>query len=198
MTIVAVHIVKSTTWRGEEEEWENTYHYDVPSGQTEGSWASLAGLIAGIEKTFHDSTATWKRFLINGPTDGTEEENVMITAGDLSGVGSISSGTIMPKEMSIVTQLYMGRSGAPFHRKTFLRKYWHVGRLSPAGTGDDALGNGPLSTAQKSFYAGKMDSLKTIAGWTAVADLCKPDGTHIPGGTAAVCLPYAHTRQFRR
>jgi hypothetical protein len=196
--IVAIHIVKSVTWRGAYEEFENTYHYDVSPGQTQGTWASLAGLIADIEKGIHGDAVTFRRFLVNGPTNLTPADNIMVAAGDLTGAGTVASGSTMPKEMAVVCQLYMGRSGAPFNRKTFLRKYFHVARLSPAGSGDDALGNSALSAGQISFYKAAMNNLKTINGWTSAADLVKPNGTKIPLATDAQVLPYAHIRQFRR
>lgn len=197
--IAGIHITKSVLWRGAQEEFENVYHYDTPSGlNTDAGWNDLVDAIVAIEKLFHANNVTWRQARVHGPTNTTQAEDVMRFVKDLSGTGAISGGTLMPFEMTIVAQLYMGRSGAPYHRKTFLRKYFHVCRLTPAGSGDDALGNTALSTAQKDFYKGHMNSLKTITIGGFANDLCKPNGNHIPLATDAVILNYAHTRQFRR
>jgi hypothetical protein len=193
--IVGVHIVKATTWRGATEEFENVYHYDTPAINTSAGWEDLVNSIVTAEKTFHSTNVNFLRARIHGPTNTTQGDDVMRHVQDLSGAGGGSVATNMPREMTIVCQLYMGRTERGY--KAFLRKYWHTEHAPNSGAGATA-GNTALAAADKTYFAGKLDGLKSLNIGPGACHLCKPNGDHVPAGTGAQCLDYAHIRQFRR
>lgn len=195
MPIVGVHIVKSVTWRGATEEFENVYHYDAPNVSTQQGWADLADAIMDIEQTFHSTAIRFERVRIHGPTDQTKDDDQMIFVGDAGFQGLATANAGMPKEMAVVVQLYMGRSARGY--KTFLRKYYHTHHL-PNSSAEQAAGNTALAAADLTYFQGKFNALKTISIGGFANDLVKPNGDGIPLGTSAQTLPYAHVRQFRR
>lgn len=195
---IGIHIVKSAQWRGKAEEFENVYHYDRnPDLMTEQDYDALVNAIVDIEKTIFANTVTFLRAVVHGPTHLTKDEDRMRFAKDLTGTGSVLNAEPIPREMAVVTQLYMGRSPAPHFRKTFLRKYWHVCSLQ-AADGNGRLGNEAMTSTNRDFYKGKLNALKTVVAQGVNMNLCKPNGHGVPLGTDAFCLPQLRVRQFRR
>lgn len=196
MPIVGVHIEKKFSWRGTDEFFENVYHYDTGSWvETDAGWNELIDDVVTIEKSFHSSEITFTKARIHGPTNTTKADDKMLYIKDLSGTGSGTTATGMPKEMAVVVQLYMGRTQRGY--KSFLRKYYHT-RHMPNSTGEALAGNAQMAAADRTYFAGKLDSLKTVLVGSNTVDLCKPSGEHIPLATGAYCHPYLHTRQLKQ
>lgn len=195
---IGVHVEKEMQWRDQAERFENVYHFHQgPAGQGTAEWEALADHLVAQERLCHISGVTFVKVRIHGPTEGTQADDIMRFVKDYNLLGTQSNTSPTPRELAAVVQIYMGRSGAPHHRKTFLRKFWHSGGLPNSDSGG-AFGNSALSTANRDFYKARLDALRGFSVGGVLWELSKPNGNRIPTGEAAVCLPHLHVRQLRR
>lgn len=193
----AYHIKKKVTWRGQEEEFENVYHYDFGIGvPTEAGFIDLLNAIRDIEKPLHAQTVTFLQGRAHGPTNGTQAEDQMRAVVDWSGqVGDSLNSNVIPFELAAVVSWYVGRSSRGYKR--FLRKFWHVCGMQGT-TGQGALGNTTIAAADKTKFTNAANNLKNIVIGGQGNALCTPQGSNLPAGTNPKVLDYLHTRQFRR
>lgn len=195
----AISITKRVPWRGVNEEFSNVYHYDISTPiTTEGGWDDLINAIVAQERPLHYSGITYVRGRVWGPTNAGPAASITKRIMDLSGAGTApATGSLLPPEHSVVVQFYMGRNPAT-QRKTFLRKFFHCGRvISSTGT-PVAFAEAALSAADKAPFETRMNNLKTLSVGGFSHDLCKPDGTHLPLGSSPEVLSFVRTRQFRQ
>lgn len=199
MAPYGVSITKQVTWRGQAEKFSNVYHYDTSSPiNTDSGWDSLIDQIVALEKPAFHSSITWVQGRVWGPTNTGQANSVTQRVKDLSGAGTLSAAAQLPYEMTLVGQFYMGRSSTT-QRKTFLRKYYHVGALAVSTSGGHpALGNQALAAGDKTPITTLMNGLKTITVGGSSNDLCKPNGAHLPVGSSPQVLDYLHVRQFKQ
>lgn len=195
--IVAVHVTKTTKWRNKQEEFENVYHFDTPTINTESGYVDLVNQLVAAEKLIHTSAVTFKQARVHGPTNGTKEQDIMRAVVDLSGTGSASPTVQMAAELCYVASFYVGRSAKGYKR--FLRKFLHTGAVFGSGATDFmAFGRDPLGANQKTLVTNFMNDIKTIEVATFNNDLCTPQGTHLPLASSPIISDYVHTRQFKR
>lgn len=195
--IAAVHITKTSAWKGHVEEWENVYHYDTPAITSEAGWDELIDKIVTAEKVFLPSTVGFVRARVHGPTDQTKDDDVMRRVRDLTGSGSASPTGSIPPELAVVCSIYMGRS--PRGYKRFLRKYYHGAALAGAGVGSgQSYATAALSASMKSLFTNNLDPLRAFMIALGQCQLVTPDGVHIPTGEAWKVNDYISTRQFKR
>ncbi len=195
--IVAAHSKKTISWHGKAEETENVYHFITPiDGADVGSLEALATALVNAEKTVFGSNVTFKQVRIHGPTNTTPADDKMIAVKDMTGVGSQAPGSYLPPELSMVASFYVGRSSRGYKR--FLRKFLHLGIL-PGGAGNASMANGELAlpSTAKTPVVNFMNSVKNLSTGLATYNICTPDGTGLPVGSAPTVLDYTYTRQFR-
>jgi hypothetical protein len=190
--ILGASIVKSTSWRGINEEFTNVYHFDTSINTTS---EQVADKLIEHERRFFAANVNFHRVLVWGPADGTKQENRMLVQRDLTGTGEAPVTKIMAKELCLIVQWDTGRVNTR-GGKIYLRKYLHKGALAQddegAAKGNTALP--PSAIAEANDYA---NYVKNLIGSTG-ASLCDKQGRKLPLATPAVVIPYAHTRQFRR
>jgi hypothetical protein len=194
MAPYAFHVVKSMLWRGQAEEFENTYHYDLSPNPSESLFQEVLNALVTEEKHIHTGVVTYLRARVHGPTNGTQAEDQMRLAVDLAGTGEGPQGVPIPREMAVVASWYLGRSAKGYKR--FLRKYYHVGFMNAPGS-DAALGNANMSASERDFWRARINDVKVLTVNAAAVTLCAPNGDMVPIGTPTEVLPALHVRQFR-
>jgi len=170
-----ITLIKEFTYRGNPEEFSNSYHLDsVPASR--GDWVDLVGALGSQERTCVSGAVTYKRGLVYDNSDhpalytivyadeggeftgdliGTEGD---VTAGDQAAVVSVNTGLV-------------GSSGKPI----WLRKYFHsVYELS--GTDVDSLASTTIA-ALSSFMTNLRDSEIQSGHFYADKNGRRPDGT---------------------
>lgn len=188
-------IVKSVTWRGEEEEFGNVYHYDLAGILS--SYSSIVDAIVAIEKPAFGTNVTFKSARVWGPTDSGPEAAVTELVKDLSGLGTQAGTAVIPMEETLVVQWYLGRSPTT-QRKRFLRKYLHICKASTTDQTTGGMGNTAISSNLTTLGTTYGDGVKNLTVGGQNIPICAWNGDHLPVGTTTQVLPYMHTRQFRR
>lgn len=198
MAPYAVAITKSISWRDQQERFANVYHFDVDNAfNTEAGWMDLANAVANKEKVFHGNMVSFVEATVWGPTDSSEQANLIRARGPLTGVGALTTGTVIGPELTVTAQWYLGRN-ALGARNRYLRKYYHVGILPTSGQQNAAFGQSAIVNADINTLKSNIGALKEVAVGGVVHALCTPDGEHMPLLTDTQVLKYLHVRQFRR
>jgi hypothetical protein len=197
MAPYGLSITMGFPWRGKTEEFSNVFHYDAPFPTLEAEWPLLVQQVANTMKVSFSSEVSFLRGRIWGPTNGSQADSLTRYLGDIGGVGGRTTGTDIPKELSVVTSLYMGRNPAT-GRKRFLRKYWHCGKLSSGAAGGASLGNTALPVDTCNDFNTMMNAMKSVGVGSGNYYLCTPSGDRVPPLTSSACLPHLHTRQLHQ
>lgn len=133
--LIGIQMTKSTSFRGVEQEFHNTYHYQLPTAVTVPSETLIDQLLT-TEKKLHSSQVTFRRAAI-WTAGGTKLENSMVYKAQLSGSGSGASSASFDKERAVLFRWPAGfdTRGNP----VYLRKWYHSCG-NPTGTTIDTAG----------------------------------------------------------
>lgn len=190
MAVFAVSITKRITWRAQNQEFSNVYHYKTAPAEPFDDTAAINALEAS-EKACHSSTVAFIQARTWGPTDGAPSGSVTRQITDLTGTGTQPAGGDFYRELAYLVYWPLGRYGSR-NRPQFLRKWLHLCYL----TADSAAGY-PNGTTQDT----NMAVINTyITAVTSVGpgpyELCTKDGRE-PTGAGAL-YPYLEHRQLGR
>ena len=198
MTPYGYSIVMGFQWRGATEEFSNVFHYNHAVGPSEADHQDVVNQIVSAMKPKFGSNVNFLRARVWGPTNQGKALSVTKLLTDLSGAGGRTTGTQLPKELSVVCSFYIGRNPAT-GRKRFLRKYFHCAMLASTAAGDPALGNSALPVDTINDFTSLMNGIKTFnAAGANQAHLCTPQGDQLPLGSDPKILPHLHTRQLKQ
>jgi hypothetical protein len=197
---VAVAIEKSISWRGHQEIFANVYHYDIGALATliDSDASSLIDNIVALEKPVHSNDVTFKTGRV-WETGGTPSQNQTLKIKDLSGAGTLVSGTTQIwAEAAVVVRLDTGRNSST-GKKIYLRKYIHAGQLNSANQAA-AIGSGTLTSGNKGPYITYGNGIRQVGvgGLPNAATLEAPGGQNLASDAAVSVLDYLHIRQFNR
>lgn len=198
MAPYAVQITLSQPWKGLEEEFSHVFHYDSDVlVNLEAGWNDLVDAIVVQLRPLYANSVKFVRARVHGPTHLTKIEDEMRFVKDLTGTGSVSVGALIPPELAVVAQCYVGRG--PKGGKQILRKYVHSQTLPQGSAGSSyERAQAKLPQLVKDQYITRFNNLKNVAiGANSVA-ICTPEGKHLPIGSTWTVLDYVATRQFRR
>lgn len=197
MAAYAFSITKRVTWRGQAEEFSNVYHFDIDNVPDEEKCLATLNKLADEEKKIHANVVTFVRGRAYGPTDSGPAANIMRAVADFSGTGTLIPAGMIPYELAVVVQFYVGRG--PRGGKQFIRKYFHsCGLLSSDGDTPGGSGNGPLTADDKTPFSTHMSNIKNLSVGTDNFPICTPNAKHLPLLSNPEVLNHLHTRQFRR
>jgi hypothetical protein len=183
---VGVSVVKSTSFRGVQQNFSNTYYYETPLPVLPGSADALVDAIVAKEKAIHSPRVTFLRGLC-WTTGGTKAENNMLVQKNLSGTGNgASPSTAQDKERAFLVRFRAGNDsrGNP----VYLRKWWHldIGVVASEGISNAQLENtAALSSAQRAQIVTWGDGFKSVQAATQNFDLVSKNGRDIDGATQA-------------
>lgn len=196
MTEIGVSITKTTSFRGVQQEFSNTYYYDGPLVITESGADALIDALVALEKPMHSSAVnfTFGRLWTAG---GTKAENQMVKQKALTGSGTNSFGasTKMDKERAFLVRARAGNDSRG--RPVYLRKWWHldIAGISSVGIGDTQLQNtATLTTAQRSQLESWFNAFKSVTVGASTYTLISEKGRQITGNTEA--HPYLEHHQL--
>ena len=192
MAAPGVVLYKTFTWRGEVEEWGNTYHFvgDPPSDAA--GWRALVDALITLEKVVLDESVTIDRAICYENTDDSS-----VYSYDLSAFGGVVPGTYDTVANGAIRQeggtSYMARwdtgRRSTKGKAIYLRKYWH-----PALTADGA--QDALITSMHTKVATFANSVLSSSGaWPGLAG---PDGVAPVGHLALTYVNYRDLRKGRR
>lgn len=186
MAILAVSITKSTSFRGVQQEFSNTYHYDYGGVVGAGAGDSAIDAVVAIEKPMHSNNINFVRGRC-WTAGGSKASNQMLTTKALSGTGSGGTGASnLDKERAFLVRYRAGvdSRGNP----VYLRKWWHLDLLTVAGNtiSTAALQNtGTLDTAMRTQLETYANNLKNITISGVPGTLVSENGRGITGATQA-------------
>lgn len=186
MAILAVSITKSTSFRGVQQEFSNTYHYNYGGVVGAGSGDSAIDAVVAIEKPMHSANVNFIRGRC-WTAGGTKAENNMISTKALSGAGTGGAGASnLDKERAYLVRFRAGNDsrGNP----VYLRKWWHLDLIVIAGNtvSTAALQNtGTLDSAMRTQLESYGNNLKTITISGLPGTLVSEKGRGIDGATQA-------------
>lgn len=192
MAAPGVVLYKTFSYRGEAEEWGNTYHFVGSAPTDPAGWRSLVDALVALEKTVLANLVTIERAICYENTDDSS-----VYSYDLSAFAGTVAGTYNPTTMSSTVQeggtSYMARwdtgrrssKGKPI----YLRKYWHPA-MSPTGSPDQV--DPDLVTATSAFAANVLSS---SGDWPGLAG---PDGVAPVGHLGQSYTNYRDLRKGRR
>lgn len=189
MAAPGVVLYKTFTWRGDTEEWGNTYHFVGSAPTTPSGWRDLVDALVTLEEQVLSEHVTIERAICYEDTDHSS-----VYSYDLSAFSGTVTGQINPTTEGAISQeggtAYMARwdtgrrstKGKPI----YLRKYWHPA-LSTSAAPDTVIAavQGYVSTFASAVMASSGD-------WPGLAG---PDG-NAPVGYFAV--PYTTYRDLRK
>lgn len=195
MPIVGVSITKSTSFRGVNQEFGNTYYYKTPLPVVEAVAGSLIDNIVAKERAIFSGSVNF----VYGrcwSAGGTKQENNMLNQKQLSGTGA-GPGAIagQDRERAFLVRFRAGvdTRGNP----VYLRKWWHlnVGSISGSNLTNTMLENtAQLTTAMRTALEGMADNFKSITALPQNFDLVSEKDRAITGATVA--HPYLEHRQL--
>lgn len=195
MVRVGVNIQKTTSFRGVQQPFGNTYYYETALPVDTTIATALIDNIVSKERPMHSSTVsfTYARCWTAG---GTKQENNMITQKALTGTGGAA--TPLPgqdRERAFLVRFRAGRDtrGNP----VYLRKWWHlnVGFYGGASIRNSDLENtSTLQQQQRTQLETDANQFKNISALPGDFELVSEKGRKIDGGTQA--HPYLEHRQL--
>lgn len=192
---VGVAITKYTTWRGQNEEFSNVYHFDVDATVDANLAGQLVTAVKTLELPVFANLVTFKSARV-WSAGGTAAQNDTILLQDMTGTGSGTASQSINRELTVVVNLGTGRKTST-GRKIYLRKYIHCAAL-PSIVSGVPEGTNPLSSAQKAPFISYGQGIRQFAiNANASATLEGPQGQNIDNTAPVTVLDYLHTRQFR-
>ncbi len=195
MGAYGVSVEKEFTFRGQAERTSNNYHYRI-TAPVPVDYETLADAVVLRDKAAHVPTFTYKTVRVWGPTEGSKADNLMRLVKDISGAGTRAAlGANLYPELTVVTQMYVGRSPVK-NRKVYVRKYVHA--IAGANSGGIDQTSALLSAAEKTFWKGWVESLKTVTNNAVSYSMVTPVDRLVPNDAVGEVLNYAHIRQLKQ
>ena len=186
-----VTLVQTFTYRGNAEEWSNTYHFvgDAPSDDT--GWRDLVDSLAG--KVAHGLT-TQVTIIRAYCYEDTDDDAVFVydmlgESAQVVGQVAITSMHVAPGDVAAWIRWKTSRTNSKGH-PIYLRKYYHSVLL--AGETGDAWDQLETGTYKPSLETVGTDLNTSFGDWPGIAG---PDGV-APG--AMVVSTYTTTRTLKR
>lgn len=184
----AVTIVKQMTYRGQSEEWSNTYMLDGVTPTNEGAWKALADAIIASEKTCYNAGSKVVRAYGYEADNDHAVWSYDYAAATATVPGTAVTNTGFPWAGDQAGWLRMRAGTTSSGKPKYIRKYFHSGG-APNSDPPDAV----------------MPSLRTayIAHGTKMTDGTLPGQMKwiAPGGTVGTlpaASPYVTTRTLKR
>jgi hypothetical protein len=186
----AVTIIKKFTWKGNAEEWSNTYHLDGTTPTTDAEWKTLADAIIASEKQCYHATHVVVRaygYESDTPEHAAWTYDYEAAAATVAGTLTISGSPRWAGDQAgwvRVKRVTLSAKGKP----VYLRKYFHGG-ASNSDTDPDSV-----TAATKTGYtthAGKMLDGTLPGGMVWVT----PNGVN---ATSPAASQYVTTRTLKR
>lgn len=132
-------VVKTMTYKSQDEEWSNTYHFDTQP-ESYAEWVALAEAVTTAERAIYapDVKVSRAYFYEAGNNSSVSQkvwgigigQGLAGTATSLVGGGA---GTKLPGDCTIWLRAYIGKNGTG--RNKYVRKYFH-GAYSAVGNPD--------------------------------------------------------------
>jgi hypothetical protein len=187
MSITGVSITKSTSFRGIQQEFANTYYYQTPLPITQTTAEGLIDAVVAIEKPMHSTAVNFVRGRA-WSAGGTPQENEQLAQKNIGGAGTNVNGpsTKIDKERAFLVRARAGNDSRG--RPVYLRKWWHLDVTAVASQqiSDAQLQNtASLSTAIRDELKAKFDSLKNLTVGAQQFQLTSSNGRQISGDTQA-------------
>lgn len=192
MAAPGVVLYKTFMWRGETEEWGNTYHFVGDAPSTASDWRDLVDDLVALEKTVLCDTVTIERAICYEDTDHSSVYSYDLSAfaGTVAGtfVTSTGGGETQEGGTSYMARWDTGRRSSK-GKPIYLRKYWHPA-YSSTGTPDVVKSN--VVTLVAAFASAV---LSVSGSWPGLAG---PDGVAPVGHLAQTYTNYRDLRKGRR
>lgn len=171
---IGITITKSTSFRLKEQEFHNTYYFQLATAVTAPSETLVDELVA-TERSLHSASVTFKRAQV-WSAGGTKAENQMMFQKPLTGTGDQGANPSMDRERAVLVQWKAGFSSTG--KQVYLRKWYHscgdAAGQSLAVTG--YLGNtAAITDVTRNAIAAKADEVRNI-GSGSFWELCAKSG----------------------
>lgn len=189
---IGISIVKSVQFRGAEQEFSNTYYYELGTAVTAPA-ETLADEIVTKERTLHSTFVSFKRQMV-WSAGGTAAQNQMLHQKALTGTGSQLHEPSMDRERAVLVQWKAGFDSRGI--QVYLRKWYHSCGNCAGSTvvSTGTLGNtAPIADASQAAISTSVNDLKDIGVgdfWT----LCAKSGRNVQGD--AVCHKWLEHHQL--
>lgn len=150
----SITLIKKFTYRGNNEEWGNTYHFSGTTPVDAAAWKTLADALAAEEKKLLDTGCSIVRAY--GYEAGNENSVAQIdyAAAPLTpivGTMPITGGVLAPGDCAATCRWFTGATNSR-GKKVYARKYWHSVMI-PASGGDALL---PAQRTVMNTFAAKI------------------------------------------
>lgn len=190
MAVFAVSITKRMTWRGQNQEFSNVYHYKTGVGTPFDDALAVADIVAA-EKACHTTDITFQVARTWGPTDGSQAASVTREIIDLTGTGVRTPLATFYKELAILVVWPLGRYGSR-NRPQFLRKWLHLG--DQAGISTTNWSSGSVTATANTVVTNYINAVDSVG--PGPYDICAKGGEEpISAGSM---YPYLEHRQLGR
>ena len=190
MAAAGITLVQQFTYRGNDEEWTNQYHFvgDAPSDET--GWLALLTSLVGLVRPMLGGSNTIVRAYCYEDTDDDSVLTIVLADHSITGTGEQNAGAgefEAPGDAAAWVRWKTARVNT--HGKPiYLRKYYHGIILAPAGGDSDNIAD-HVKTAMTTFGSAVNAS---VDDWPGIAG---PDGV-APGLSTA--SSFVTTRTLKR
>ena len=190
MAVFGLSVTKEITWRGQQQQWSNVYHFQTGVAEPFDDTAAINAVVAA-EKLIHTTIVLYRRARTWGPTDQGAAASVTRQITDLTGTGAKTASPDWYRELAILVNWPLGRYGSR-NRPQFLRKWLHTMTL-PTGP-SSGFGNGTTIATTPTEIATYIASVTSVG--PGPYELCSDSGrVPIAAGTM---YPYLEHRQLGR
>jgi hypothetical protein len=191
-----VNVQMTTSFRGVQQPFGYTFHYNISTNQSDAQLEQLLdGVVANL-KPMHSSAIsfTFGRVWTSG---GTKAENNMRVQKQLTGTGTNASSpnTNNDKERAFLVRIRAGQDSRG--RPVYLRKWFHleIAALGGLNLASSQLANtAALDPAQRTQLVNWMDQFRSITTVGGTYTLVAESGRQITGATTA--HPYYEHHQL--
>lgn len=184
----SITLVKRFLYRGNQEEWSNTYHFAGTAPSNAAAWKTMADALIAQEKTFLLNTHSYVRAY--GYDAGNEHSVAQIDYVALGGTLVVGANAptangVTPGDAAFMLRAKVGTSSRG--KSVYIRKYYH-GINVPAGGGDSV---GPTQQGQLQTFG----NLICTTGGPLPGGWCAPQGAL---GSNPLAMPFITTRTLKR
>lgn len=181
-----------TAFRGVQQEFNNTFNYDLPTAVTAPS-ETLVDEIVPTLKSLTSTLVNFKRASV-WTSGGTQAQNQMIFQKNLTGTGTGTGGTNMDKERALLFRWPAGFNSRG--KPVYLRKWVHIaGGVTGASVDVDGIKQNTqqIGATDRTLLAGRADELRNV-GTSSVWEICAKSGRKTTG--PAECHRYLEHHQL--
>lgn len=194
---IAIAIEKETAWHGANERWSNVYHYETDFTVNSTNAGACIDALVTFEKPVHAGSVTFKsgRLWTTGLGPALNET---LLIKDLSGAGTLSTGTTLYRECAVVVQSYTGRNSIT-GKRIFLRKFIHACSLPTGALTGQAEGSVALDATRKAPFLTYGDQIQEVVPAAGqLMTLEAPSGANLSPSAPVTVKDFVTVRQFRR